>query len=173
MKRKRERARSAGRKREGKWRRPEFTAFNIGKMKYEHGPKAGKEPPFCGIDKSILLPWLVGGRSDAGYRRAAYAYAFSVYNKHRIKTNTRARSTTVCHPPFSWCTERPNFFAIYSRRLLRSTESIDTFRESGASDREFAIVSFYCVSRPGHAFDHRYESNSDLSPLETELRPRR
>lgn len=49
--------------RDGSWR-SEFTAFNIGKMKYDRGRRASKELPFCGIDKFILLPRFVGGWSN-------------------------------------------------------------------------------------------------------------
>ena len=65
-------------------------------MKYEPGGEKERErarrPPFCGIDKSILLPWLVGRRSDYGYRWPAYSYVYSVYNKQQIKTNAKPRS---------------------------------------------------------------------------------
>ena len=50
-------------KEDGSWR-SEFTAFNIGKMKYDLGKRASKELPFCGINKFILLPWFVGGWSN-------------------------------------------------------------------------------------------------------------
>lgn len=56
-----------GKERDGSWR-SEFTAFNIGKMKYDRGRRANKEPPFCGIDKFILLPRFVGGWSNFDHR---------------------------------------------------------------------------------------------------------
>lgn len=62
----RERSRQRG---EEGWRwRSEFTAFNIGKMKYDRGRRASKESPFCGIDKFILLPWFVGGWCNFDHR---------------------------------------------------------------------------------------------------------
>lgn len=56
-----------GTERDGSWRF-EFTAFNIGKMKYDRGRRVSKEPPFCGIDKFILLPRFVGGWSNFDHR---------------------------------------------------------------------------------------------------------
>lgn len=75
------------------WRwRSEFTAFNIGKMKYDRGRRASKEPPFCGIDKFILLPRFVGGWYNCAYR-CDRAYLSRSFPNVLILLNTRFGST--------------------------------------------------------------------------------
>lgn len=90
----RERSRQRG---EEGWRwRSEFTAFNIGKMKYDRGRRASKEPPFCGIDKFILLPWYVSGWCNFDHRlpRVSITFFSNVYHsfKHSFQTDVHGAS---------------------------------------------------------------------------------
>lgn len=94
----RERTRQRG---EEGWRwRSEFTAFNIGKMKYDRGRRASKEPPFCGINKFILLPRFVGGWCNFAYRcdRAYLSRSFPTYHsfKHSFRIDLYGRKYRTC-----------------------------------------------------------------------------
>lgn len=78
------------REREKKWRRPEFTAFNIGKMKYERGRSARQEGRhFVASINPFYCPGLYVGGLTTVRAYLYYSYTFLwcmyTYKKHGMK----------------------------------------------------------------------------------------